>query len=164
MNATALNEFKEMLVNTTSDLEDLVLDLDKNAQSSRADDAIASSVENHQLREDIEGLTQCLRVCKQASENASQARINVFEDVSAAEDADQVIVSTFGDLISAKQVSASRGAIQWLGGMSDDSLKEMIRQRGMSSPGSVRDVESSKKRKNGILTFQDQYGHGHKLH
>lgn len=153
-----------MLVNTTSDLEDLVLDLDKNAQSSRADDAVASSAENRQLREDIESLTQCLKVCKQASEHASQARVNIFEDVSAAEDADQVIVSTFGDLISAKQVSASRGAIQWLGGMSDDSLKEMIRQRGMTSPGRVREVESPKRQNNGVLTFQDQYGHGHKLH
>lgn len=153
-----------MLVNTTSDLEDLVLDLDRNAQSSRTDDAIASSVENRQLREDIEGLKQCLKVCKQASEHASQARVNIFKDVSADEEADQVIVSTFGDLISAKQVSASRGAIQWLGGMSDDSLKALIRQRGTTYPGCVREVESSRKQDNGVLTFQDQYGHGHKLH
>ena len=40
------------------------------------------------------------------------SRTNVFEDVSAAQDAHQVIAATFGDLISAKRVTAGVGATQ----------------------------------------------------
>jgi hypothetical protein len=50
---------------------------------------------------------QCLAICTQASVQADQVRNNVFEDISTAEDAHQVIVATFQDLISARRVTAS---------------------------------------------------------
>jgi hypothetical protein len=74
-------------------------------------------------------------VCAQASEHVDKVRTNVFEDVSAAQDAHQLIVSTFGDLISAKQVTAGAGATQWLGQISDATLQQLTRSRGIDLHG-----------------------------
>jgi len=60
-----------------------------------------------QLKAEMKSIKQCLAVCVQASEQVDSVRTNVFEDVSAAQDAHQVIVATLGDLISARQVTAT---------------------------------------------------------
>jgi len=64
------------------------------------------------VQEEKDSIKQCLDICAQASEQMDKVHVNVFEDVSAAQDADQVIVATLGDLISAKRVTAGVGATQ----------------------------------------------------
>jgi hypothetical protein len=55
-------------------------------------------------------------------------RTNVSEDVSAAQDAHQVIVSP-GTLISATRVTAGIEGRQWLGQMSDGTLQRLSYDR-----------------------------------
>ena len=73
------------------------------------------AAERERVQEERDSTKQCLTICAQASEHVGQVRTIVFEDVSAAQGAHQVIVATFRDLISAKRVTAGVGATQWLG-------------------------------------------------
>jgi hypothetical protein len=89
-------------------------------------------------------------------------RTNVFEGVSAAEDAHQVLVSTNNDLVSAKQVTAEVRARQWIGQMSDISLQHLAQARGIDSaerPTVDRAIEPETER---AVNFV-QYGAGYKL-
>ena len=51
------------------------------------------AAERKQVQEEWDSTKQCLTICAQASEHVDQVRTNVFEDVSAAQDAHQVIVA-----------------------------------------------------------------------
>lgn len=54
----------------------------------------------------------------------------VLEDVSAASDASQVIMSAHNNPISARRVSAEARAAQWTGQMADASIQQLSRDRG----------------------------------
>ncbi|KAF2802726.1 uncharacterized protein BDZ99DRAFT_468700 [Mytilinidion resinicola] len=154
VSANAIQEFKEMLANTTTDLEEHHHDLQEHLQNiddkldalgvqefSKKDEEIA---EKRRISEETESVKECLAICNHAAKHIDEARTNVFEDVSAAEDAHQVIVSTFGDLISAKRVTAGVRATQLLGQMSDATLQQLARSQGCdlsSLLGTVKDVE-----------------------
>ncbi|KAG0644998.1 hypothetical protein D0Z07_9214 [Hyphodiscus hymeniophilus] len=62
--------------------------------------------------------------------NVDVVRAVVLEDVSAAEDASQVIVSTHNNPISATRVSAETRAVQWTGQMAEASIQQLSRDRG----------------------------------
>jgi Fungal N-terminal domain of STAND proteins len=132
--ADVLKEYKEILTNTTSDLEEHLQEIDNRLQtlslqgSSMTDEDVT---ERERVQEEKDSTKKCLAICTQASEHADQVKTNVFEDVSAAKDAHQVIVSTLGDLISAKRVTAGVGATQLLGQMSDASLQQLLKGRGI---------------------------------
>lgn len=166
VSASAVQEFKEMLKNTDTDLKDHLENLGGklealSIQESSADNKNIAS--RRRIQEEIDSAKGCLTVCAQAFEQADKVRTNVFEDVSAAQDAHQVVVSTLGDLISAKRVTAGVGATQWLGQMTDAALQELAKSRGvdLSSGSSVaRGVDEQDRRS---ITFEDQYGSGHKL-
>ena len=106
---------------------------------------------------------QCLTICAQASEHVDQVRTNVFEDVSAAQGAHQVIVATFGDLISAKPVIAGVGATQWLVQMSDTALQQLSRDRGIDLSGRLAMGKATEQQSEMVAKFEDQYGARHKL-
>ncbi|KAJ2904552.1 hypothetical protein MKZ38_007751 [Zalerion maritima] len=55
---------------------------------------------------EMDSIKQCLAICTRASEQATQHRTVSVEDVSSADDGQQVIVATLGDLISVKHVKA----------------------------------------------------------
>ena len=63
------------------------------------------------------------------------AKVNIFEDISAAHDARQAIVSTSGDPIFARQISAGAGALQILGHVSDTSFQLLLQKRDEISQG-----------------------------
>ncbi|KAJ9667257.1 hypothetical protein H2201_002458 [Coniosporium apollinis] len=163
--AIAIKEYKEMLTNTTSDLEEHLQHIDNRLQelsrgTSMQDEDVA---EQKRAQEEKESIKQCLAICAQASEHADQVRANVFEDVSADQNAHQVIISTLGDLISAKRVSAGVGATQWLGQMSDASLQQLSRDRGVDLSGRTAVERSMREQNKTVAKFEDQYGAGHKL-
>ena len=85
------------------------------------------------------------------------SRTNVFEDVSAAQDAHQVIAATFGDLISAKRVTAGVGATQWL------ALQQLSRDRGIDLSGRLAMGKATEQQSEMVAKFEDQYGARHKL-
>ncbi|KAF5857760.1 hypothetical protein ETB97_005291 [Aspergillus alliaceus] len=78
------------------------------------------------IKEEKESIIQCISICADASDLAGKARTNSFEDVSSSDDSRQLIVSTIGDLISAKHIKTGNRSEQWLGQMSDDTVKQLI--------------------------------------
>lgn len=155
-----------MLENTTTDLEDRLEDLNDKLEAlsvRESQPANNNTAENERLRDELASVKECLTLCAKVSEHADQVRTNVFEDVSAAQDARQVIVSTLGDLISAKRVTADTGAEQWLGQMSDATVQELAKSRGVSLGSDYRTAKGTQEKNEGIARFEDQYGFGHKL-
>jgi chromosome segregation ATPase len=132
--ANVLHQFEEKLTKTTSDLEEHLHNIDNRLQTLLSPGArTLGEVERKRVQEEMDSIKQCLAICEQASEQAEKFRTNVFEDVSAARDAHQLVVATLGDLISAKRVTAGRSATQWLGQMSDASLQQLSRDRGIEA-------------------------------
>jgi hypothetical protein len=164
VSASAVQEFKEMLKDAKTNLQDHLENLGGKLEALSIQESSGSDkdiTEKEQMEVEIESTRECLVVCAQASEHADKARTHVFEDISATQGAHQVVVSTLGDLISAKRITAGVGATQWLGQMSDATLQELARGRGIDlSSGSriARGVADG-----GSITFEDQYGSGHKL-
>jgi conjugal transfer/entry exclusion protein len=155
-----LEEFQDKLTSTSSDLNANLQKINIRLQglsSSGTRIVEEDVVERKRLQEEIESIKQCLAICTQASEKADQVRTNVFEDVSAAKDAHQLIISTLGDLILAKRVTAGLGSDQWLGQASDATIQQLSRDRVDIRGRAATDkgVEPQK--------FADQYGVGYKL-
>jgi hypothetical protein len=92
------------------------------------------------------------------STQIDQIRTNVFEGVSAAEDAHQVVVSTCGDLVSARNVTVGARSTQWLGQVSDTTLHQFSRDRG---PIGVERTQSPNHEM--VEKFENKYGSGYKL-
>jgi len=111
-----------------------------------------------QIKEEIDSIKQCLTICTQASEQATQHRTIFVEDVSSADDGHQVIVATLGDLISVKRVTAGARTAQWLGQMSDKSLQQLSRDRVRPPTERQRDPPGDLDPK-----FDGRYGTGHSL-
>jgi hypothetical protein len=59
-------------------------------------------------------------------------RAIVLEDVSAAQDASQVILSTHNNPISATRVSSETRAVQWTGQMAEATIQQLSRDQGNS--------------------------------
>jgi hypothetical protein len=87
------------------------------------------ATEQERIQEEIDSIKQCLAICAEASVRAGQDRTNIFEDVSMADDGQQAIVLTIGDLISAKRITAGARSMQLMGQMSDESLQHFSRDR-----------------------------------
>ncbi|KAF3050781.1 hypothetical protein E8E11_010522 [Didymella keratinophila] len=84
------------------------------------------------LQEELESIKQSLKICETASQEAQPNRTNVFEDISMADDGQQVLVSTFGDLISARKITAGSRSLQWFGQMSDETLQQMLQTQNQA--------------------------------
>lgn len=78
------------------------------------------------IQEEIESIKQSLKICEEASQEAQPNRTNVFEDISMADDGQQILISTFGDLICARKITAGSRSLQWFGQMSDETLQQML--------------------------------------
>jgi len=133
-----------MIAKTTSDLEKHLYEIDSRLQVLDVSDKNAAK--RQRIQERKIGPKQCLSIHPPASEHADKIarmlseegatgsadkiRTNIFEDVSAGQDAHQAIIATLGDLISAKRVTTGIKATQWLGQMSDAALQQLLQDRG----------------------------------
>ncbi|OGM41919.1 hypothetical protein ABOM_009807 [Aspergillus bombycis] len=111
------------------------------------------------IKEERDSIAQCLNICADASDIAQMARKNVYEDVASADDSHQLVVSTIGDLISAKHIITGARSVQWLGQMSDDTLQQLSRDQK---------TRHREQEKSGTQTehdgFSGRYGTGYQLH
>ena len=164
--AQVLQEFQEKLTNTTSNLKEHLQKIDHRLQTLPSPGArifFEGGAERNRVQEERDSIKQCLTICTQASEQVNQVRTNVVEDVSAARDAHQLIVATLGDLILAKRVTAEFRATQWLGQMSDATVQQLSRDRGIESRGRAAMGKAGEPQSELGAEFADQYGAGHKL-
>lgn len=99
-------------------------------QSHSLDGATGASKEDFEksrMRKEREDVVQLLEICSAASEQAKEARTNIFEDIGAGDDANQIIVSTVGDLVSARRITAGARSIQMLGQVADETVLQVSR-------------------------------------
>lgn len=113
------------------------------------------------MQEEKDSIEQCLNICADASDLAGSARINSFEDVNSADDSRQLIVSTIGDLISAKRIITGNRSEQWLGQMSDDTIKQLSQtpRTVVGNLGESREGESQERN----TEFHNRWGAGYPL-
>lgn len=145
---------KNTMANTTSWLEKHLRNLD--VQLRFLPKSGSNTVERENLQQEMESAKQCLQICSQASTLSEIARSNVFEDVSMTDDGYQVIVSTVGDLVSAKRITAGARSLQVMGQMSDESLQNISTRHGMAGKQQSSANGTSSK-------FEDRHGMGVKL-
>ncbi|OOF95207.1 hypothetical protein ASPCADRAFT_406026 [Aspergillus carbonarius ITEM 5010] len=110
------------------------------------------------IKEERDSIIQCLNVCSEASDLAHRARTNIFEDVTSSDESHQLVVSTIGDLISAKHIITGSKSAQWLGQMSDNTLQQLSRDfRGHAGIGEELRTQAEKNE------FNTRYGSGQLL-
>jgi hypothetical protein len=73
-----------------------------------------------------------------------------------ADDGHQLIISTMGDLISARRVTVGSRSIQWLGQMSDTSLQQLSKDQDTSERGGQASFEAG-------THFENRHGTRRKL-
>ena len=155
-----------MLADTTSDLEEHLEKIDNRLQMLSLQGTESSdedAAERKQIQEELDSTKQCLTICAQAKEHIDRVPTNVFEDVSADQDAHQVIVSTLENLISAKRVTAGVGATQWLGQMPDTTLHQLSRDRRINLSGRLAMGRDAEEQSEKVAKPEDQYGARHRL-
>jgi Fungal N-terminal domain of STAND proteins len=116
---------------------------------------VEKDAERQRILDDFSSTQQSLNICLNASERASKDRLNIYADVAVAEDSSQYIISTVGDLISAKNISAGARSLQCMGQLSDESLQKLV-----ASPRSM--AESGELQTQPGATFE-RYGAGYTL-
>jgi hypothetical protein len=148
-NKTLDNQMQQL----QSHLQELSVRLDSFLSSEGTD--VEKSAERQRILDDFSSTQQALNICLEASERASKDRLNIYSDVAVAEDSSQYIISTVGDLISAKNISAGARSVQCMGQLSDESLQKIV-----ASPRLV--VESGEPQTQQGAKFE-RYGAGYTL-
>ncbi|EHK41938.1 hypothetical protein TRIATDRAFT_229251 [Trichoderma atroviride IMI 206040] len=128
--AVALSEARDRMVLMITDLQKRLVDL--SAKSLSTEVSLRSDEfeqDRARLLKEIDTAKQCLEVCNMAADQASRQRVHVFGDVSAEDNSQQIIVSTVGDLLNAKNIKVGSFSSQWLGSMTDTSLQQLSMDR-----------------------------------
>jgi hypothetical protein len=73
----------------------------------------------------VHGTEALLEICKHASAELNQPRMNYYKDVTAGDNSHLAVVTTLKDLISAKRIKSGNGSKLVPGQMSDDTLKSV---------------------------------------
>ena len=157
--ADTIKACKEKLSVTSTQLEKHLQDLNNRLQKFSSPSPTQSKEaadEQDRMKEEMESIKQCLVICSQAVKQAE--RTNDYEDISMADDGQQVVVSTIGDLISAKRITAGNRSFQWLGQMSDESLQQLSRDRNLSATDNAAQQQTGRD-----AHFEGRYGTGVKL-
>lgn len=110
------------------------------------------------MKEERDSITQCLEICTDASDLTATVRTNVYEDVTSADNAHQLVVSTIGDLISAKHIITGSNSVQWLGQMSDETIQKLSNDNKRVVPENQTSTTQGQKN-----VFSDLYGAGYQL-
>ena len=104
-------------------------------------------------------MKQSLCASADASNETNPPRINVLEGVTAADDAEQIFVSTNNNIFSIKQVTAKVGARQWVGQMNDASLQQLLQGGRVNRATKDEAIKPEIERSANFV----QYGKGYRL-
>ena len=156
-----MNACREKLIDTTTQLQKHLQDINSRLMKYSLQPlnmSVEQANEQERLKEERDCITQSLSICAGASREANSERTNVFEDISMADNGFQVLVSTVGDLISARRVVVGSKSLQLIGQMSDNSLQQLSWSFGPTG------VEQALESQTGINPpFEMRYGSGIKL-
>ncbi len=125
---TGLDATKNSIRTLVSQLQNHEDNIEKQMESMllatpRPDD---TTTELAQLRETKASIRQCIKVISDANNTSDVERHNVFEDITLADDAYNLTVSTVGDLVTARRINLT-GRSRYIGGqISDESYQRTI--------------------------------------
>jgi hypothetical protein len=156
----ALMVCESTLSKTSSILERHLEEVDSELQSRASESSIASSeVDSGHgvLEEEVESTKHALAYMAKVAEDAKG--INVYEHFKLKEEANTMIVSTIGQLISAKYVSAGVRATTLLGQVSDETVQSVTK----SLPQRNLTTVSANQQRGMPREFEGRYGAGIKL-
>lgn len=151
----SLSDASALLHEHRQRLDDQLKKKSKTASRSEEDAA-----EFRELQRQRDSFSQCIDICAKASEVVVTERIVVIEDVNAAIDSCNILVSTIGDLISVKRVSAGDRSIQICGQTSNDTVQQVSRDHA-SRLGTV--PATAEQQSGHVSGFRDRFGVGYKL-
>jgi Fungal N-terminal domain of STAND proteins len=157
----ALSSCKTELKDTSTQLEKRLQDLNARLQIMQPDYGDTSEnqdTERQKVRDEYDTTKQASAICSEASEQATESRMNYFEDITMVEDGNQVIVSTIGDLISAKRVNVGPRSASLLGQMTDEALQML--KHSLGNTLLAKDAGDTPEAKE---AFETRYGTGFKL-
>lgn len=155
-----LTEFQVKLLSSRKDFESRMNELDRRLYDLLEKGPHLTGEEVRRLesmKEERDSISQCLNICTDASDLTGNPRVNIFEDIKSADDSHQLVVSTIGDLISAKHISTGARSAQWFGQMSDETLQQLSRNYKFVVP---EEKEPGLKVSHG---FHEKYGTGYQL-
>ena len=98
---------KELITNTTSDLEEHLQGIEEKLQNLYPEGTLASdedAVELQRIEEERQSTVQCLSICDQVAKQVDKLRPSVFEDVSTAEGSVHVDTTAVGGFRFAKSL------------------------------------------------------------
>ncbi|KAH7175929.1 hypothetical protein EDB81DRAFT_850014 [Dactylonectria macrodidyma] len=90
-----------------------------------------------QLQGDLQASKQCLDLCKNASEQVANQKVYTVGEMIADRDSDQVVITTLADLFDVKKAKSTNGSAQWIGSMSDETARQVSKDRYSSRYGAV---------------------------
>jgi predicted nucleic acid-binding Zn-ribbon protein len=160
-----MNACREKLTDTITQLQRKLQDINNRLQNLSLqplnisnEQANEKAAEQERLKEEREYIRQSLDMCTEAFRQANQERTNVFEDISMADNGSQVLVSTVGELISARRITIGSHSLQLMGQMSDDSLQHFSRDLGPNVTEKAMEPQAEMS-----PAFKNRYGTGFKL-
>ncbi len=108
-----LKQYKGMITNTTSDLEEHLQEIDDKLQNLSSQGARVSdedAAEREQIQQEMDSTKQCLSICAQVSEHMDQVQPSAFGATHKAPNTHQVIIATLEGYVSARR--ATRNALK----------------------------------------------------
>ena len=116
--ATSLTGYQEKLAATISELEEFLKAIDSQNVAGSLSDLMQTTQLDELLLRTSEQLDQ-------QNWGSEDENVNRFKDIFVAEDGIQIILSTTGDLIQAKNISTGARSVQCLGQLSDTSIQQI---------------------------------------
>lgn len=83
-------------------------------------------------------IQDCLSLCEEALHESNKPRQNTYDSISAADDCEQFLISTVGELISAKNVTTGARSVQFFGQASNETMQAYFASRGRRQLGNSR--------------------------
>ncbi|KAM0547828.1 hypothetical protein ACHAPJ_010174 [Fusarium lateritium] len=90
-----------------------------------------------QLQGELQTSKQCLELCKNATELVANQKVYTVGELVADGDSDQVVITSLADLFDVRKASATNRSAQWVGYLSDETARQMSKDRYSSRFGAV---------------------------
>lgn len=126
LTSTALGECNNQLTNTISELEK-IRDLAEDSLCTPSSIDGDTGAEIRRLQRELDSTKQRLMVCEGASDRARVERVHSVEDIQMGDDGRQLFVSSLGDLFNIKNAYAGNRALQFVGSIPDDTLRDLLK-------------------------------------
>lgn len=156
-----LGDFKSELARASIEFNSIFESLDHRqnglpSRSAHIPDEDAAAMQ--QIREERNSTAQCLTICADAAEQSETIQSNIFEDISSGDNSQQFVISSIGQLITARRITTGSRSLLMLGQLSDDTIRQSSRDHVFSTTGVSKQREAT-----GSDNFQNRYGVGHQL-